>query len=285
MPLLADDIAYLLALARDRAALAIEPGQEYLLSCRLAGVANQHKLPSVEALVAKLRMGRAEALAQDTIDALTTNETSFFRDIHPYDALATQILPDLMTRRRAARQLTIWCAACSSGQEPYSIAMTIRERVPELLTWRLRIIATDVSQAMVDRTRAGAYSQAEINRGLPARMLTKYLTQQGTEWQMRPELRGMLEVQRTNLVDAQPMTGCDLVLLRNVLIYFDAAGKRRVLDRVTRALAPDGLLLVGVSETLFDDRYDFRVVGRTYVYSPRSPAAAPARRGASQEKP
>jgi chemotaxis protein methyltransferase CheR len=260
------DRRYLLDRLRQEAGLAIEPAQAYLLDFRLQPLLRRHGLPSVAALVARLRLGGA-GLGQEVVDALCTNETSFFRNEEVFDTLASSVLPGLVEARRATRALTIWCAACSSGQEVWSVAMTIRDRVPALRDWRLRILATDVSQAMVDRTRAAEYTDAELARGLPERLRNTYFVRRGAAWQVRAELQAIVEVRRANLLDPRLEVGTvDLALLRNVLIYFDPDGKRRVFDLMIRSLASDGRLLIGAGEQLLDPRFAGQQVGATFVY-------------------
>lgn len=279
------DRQFLVELMRRNAGVALEAGQEHLIANRLAIVAARRKLANPAALIAQLRFGKDPALLHDTIDALCTHETSFFRDVHPFDALAEQILPALAARRRQQRTLRVWCAACSSGQEVWSTAITVRERVDDLQGWTVRILATDVSQAMVERTRAATYTDAELARGMSERLRTRYFVRQGDLWQARPDLRAMVEVARANLLEPPPTADrYDLILVRNVLIYFDADGKRRVLDRLHASLAPDGALMIGTGENLIDPRYEARTFGRTIVYSPRG-AAPPLARARAQESP
>jgi len=269
MTLRPEDRRFLVDLIRREAGLALDDAEQHLIDNRLAIVAARHRLAAGQ-LVARLRFNNVPDLQHEVIDALCTHETSFFRDGHPFDALATAVLPELAAARRARRALTIWCAACSTGQEVWSTAITIRERVDDLQGWTIRILATDVSQAMVERTRAATYTDAELARGMPARWRSRYFTPAGDRWQVRADLRAMVEVTRANLLDPAPSARrFDLILVRNVLIYFDAAGKRRALDAIHGALAPDGALLIGTGENLTDARYEARASGRTVVYRPR----------------
>ncbi|MFN8025622.1 MAG: protein-glutamate O-methyltransferase CheR [Acidimicrobiia bacterium] len=181
---------------------------------------------------------------------MTTNETSFFRDGRPFDALRDTVLPDVIERRSRNRSLNIWCAACSSGQEPYSIAMLLREDFPQLNDWNVRILGTDLSQEMVDRCKQGTYSQFEINRGLPARYLPRHFERAGASWSVMAATRRGLDFRTMNLIDPWPaLPAMDIVFIRNVLIYFDAATKRNLLERAHRALAPEGYLFLGGAET------------------------------------
>jgi chemotaxis protein methyltransferase CheR len=239
------------ALVRRETAMVYDSGKEYLVEARLTPLATAAGCPDVDAYIARISTDLVER--RKALDALTINETSWFRDQTPYQAFTEQMLPRLLESRAAARRLRIWSAACSSGQEAYSIAMLLDQHLPP--GWTAEILATDVSTAMLERVRAGRYSQVEMNRGLPATTLVKYFTRAGTEWEVSPELRRMVRVQHLNLADAYAFTAIgtyDLVLLRNVLIYFDPATKYDVLRRMRPHVAPDGYLLLGSSETTLD---------------------------------
>lgn len=275
MTLRPDDRRYIVELMRRQAGLAMDDAAQHLIDNRIAIVASRHRQADAE-LVARLRFNNDPGLLHEVIDALCTHETSFFRDGHPFDTLATVVLPELAALRRDRRTLTVWCAACSTGQEVWSTAITIRERVDDLQGWTIRMLATDVSQAMVDRTRAATYTDQELARGMPERWKARYFTRAGDRWQARADLRAMVEVTRANLLDPAPSARrFDLIMARNVLIYFDAAGKRRAMDAIFGAQAPDGALLVGTGENLIDPRYEPRASGRTVVYRPRG-ATRPA---------
>jgi chemotaxis protein methyltransferase CheR len=203
----------------------------------------------VQELLAGLRGKQFGNLHQRVVDAMTNNETWFFRDFHPFKALETQIIPEMITRRTTERQLSIWSAASSTGQEAYSIAMILRERffIPE---WRFSILATDISERALGRARAGIYSQQEINRGLPAAMLTKYFQRNGTSWELHSHVRQMVTFRSMNLAGVwSGVSGVDILLLRNVLIYFDIPVRKKILTWVQRALRPDGYMLLGAAET------------------------------------
>ncbi|CAN5367370.1 protein-glutamate O-methyltransferase CheR [soil metagenome] len=241
---------YVRDLVAGRSGIALESRQAYLADARLAPVARAAGLGSVDDLVARLRIAPSGGLATQVVEAMTTNETSFFRDIGPFEALAQEVLPELMRRRAQTRTLTIWSAACSSGQEPYTIAMLLRERFPALAGWRVTIVATDLSSQMVERARAGRFSQLEVNRGLPARLLVKHFTRAGTQWQISDDLRRAVEFRQLNLVgDRPPLPAADVVFLRNVLIYFATPTKRAILGKVRSVLRPDGTLFLGGAET------------------------------------
>jgi chemotaxis protein methyltransferase CheR len=242
------DFAFVTGLVRQHSAIDLQPGKEYLVESRLAPIARQFGDDNLNQLVGRLRRGDRQ-LSDAVVDALTTNETSWFRDNHPFQAFADVLLPDVAKQHKGT--VDVWSAACSSGQEAYSLAMLLLDWLPlHAPSLRPRIIGTDISPTMVDRARAGRYSQLEVNRGLPAQYLIKYFDQVGRDWQLRPEVRQMTRFERGNL--AQPPTGvpaCDIVFLRNVLIYFDLATKRQVLQHVRRVLRPGGYLVLGGAES------------------------------------
>jgi chemotaxis protein methyltransferase CheR len=268
----AEDFAYLRRLMHERAAIVLEPGKEYLALSRLDPIARHAGMGSVAELVGVLRgEDAASQLHEEVVDALTTNETTFFRDFSPFESLRTHVLPELIERRRRLRSAAIWSAGCSSGQEPYSIAMAIREDFPELLTWQLRILGTDISPSVLDRARRGRYGQLEVNRGLPAHLLVRHFTRVGMEWEIEEPIRRMVRFERHSLVHEWPtMPPFDLVLMRNVMIYFDVDTKRDVLARMRRQLAPEGYLLLGASETTYNlsEDFDRELDGRTAWYRP-----------------
>lgn len=244
------DFQYLSTLVRQRSAIMLEPEKSYLLEARLTPLARTEGFGSIETLVITLRQQKFNGLHRKVIEAMTTNETSFFRDLYPFEALRSLVLPEVMARRQVERRLTIWCAACSSGQEPYTIAMTILEHFPQLACWNLKILATDLSSNMVARSRAGRYGQIEVNRGLPAQLLVKHFEKQGMEWVVRPEVQRLCEFREMNLIEPWgPLPQMDIVFLRNVLIYFDVETKRSILGNVRRVLAPWGYLFLGGAET------------------------------------
>nr|HEX4315838.1 protein-glutamate O-methyltransferase CheR [Kofleriaceae bacterium] len=262
---------YVQQLVRERSAIVLEEGKQYLVETRLSELARREQYASAQDVVDRLRAAPQGPLQRKVIEAMTTTETLWFRDIKPYDMLRTTLIPDMKARRASERELVIWSCACSSGQEPYSLAMLIRESFPELATWKIRIIATDISTEMLERTRTGAYNQLEVNRGLPVGYLTKYFIRDGLRWRVKPELQQMLELRQLNLASAQNMLPrADIVLLRNVLIYFDLETRKQIYARVRAAMRRDGALLLGTAEsTANDDGFDaVRVAGTTY-YRPR----------------
>jgi chemotaxis protein methyltransferase CheR len=271
------------ALVRRETAMVYDAGKEYLVEARLQPLATAAGCPDVDAYVARIGTDLAER--RKALDALTINETSWFRDQTPYQAFTDVMLPRLLEARERTRRLRIWSAACSSGQEAYSIAMLLDQHLPP--GWTAEILATDVSTAMLERVRAGRYSQVEMNRGLPAAALVRHFTRAGTAWEVSPQLRGMVTTQHLNLADAYAFTAIgtyDVVLLRNVLIYFDRATRYDVLRRMRPHVAPDGYLLLGSSETTLDMPADVaelwgrEQIGRVLTHRPTvvpRPAAAP----------
>ena len=273
------DFEYIRDLVKDRTAIVLEPGKEYLAVTRLDPVVRRAGLGSLSELVATLREDDDPALSEQVVDALTTNETTFFRDVYPFESLRTHVLPDLIERKRLSRSLFIWSAGCSSGQEPYSVAMLMRDEFPELAGWQVSILGTDVSVAMLERARAGRYGQLEVNRGLPADLLVRYFRRTGMDWEIDASIRAMVRFQHQNLVDPWPsLPPMDLVLMRNVMIYFDVTTKQDILGRVHGVLAPHGYLLLGTSETTLhlDDTFQRHAVGPTgwYRRKRRTPVGA-----------
>ncbi|MDX2193591.1 MAG: protein-glutamate O-methyltransferase CheR [Gemmatimonadales bacterium] len=271
MPIGTAEFNYIRDLVRQQSAIVIEPGKEYLVESRLASLARGEGFASVEQFIAQLRSRPQNGLHRRVIDAMTTNETSFFRDVHPFDALRQVVIPELAARRQAEKTLTIWCGACSSGQEPYTIAMVLRELGHPFPGWTVRVVATDLSTEMLERAKGGRYSQLEVNRGLPAAFLVKYFQKTGAEWSVKDELRKLIDFRPINL--AEPWAGmpsCDIVFMRNVLIYFDVPTKRDILGRVRRLLRPDGYLFLGGAETTLnlDDSYRRAPVGKAVAYRP-----------------
>lgn len=232
--------------------LAIQVGadKDYLIESRLVPVLRRHQLADFGALVQRLRARANDELAVDVLDAMTTNETYFFREPALFDALVKDMLPALMRARAATRRLQIWSAACSSGQEPYSLVMHLRERLPQLRDWHTQVLATDVSPSCLDQARRGVYRQLEVNRGLPAPYLLKYFTRSGLDYAIKDDIRQAIDFRALNLVGHWPIDiKPDLLLMRNVLIYFDQPTKAAILGKVRQVLAPDGYLVLGAAET------------------------------------
>lgn len=266
------DYAFFREVLRDRAAIILEPSRDYLIDSRLGALARAEGISSISELIDWIRRQPRGPLEAKAVEAMTINETSFFRDIHPFKSLADHVLPEIFARN-PGQPVHIWCAACSSGQEPYSLAMTVLEHFPDKRNL-VRITATDLSPKLVQRTQNGRFSQLEINRGMPAKLLVRYFDRDGAAWVAKPELRSMIRAQRLNLIE--PWVGLprfDLVMMRNVLIYFTVDTKQQILAKVRRdALKPGGMLLLGGSETTLniDSNFALRKFDRTIFYQPSS---------------
>ena len=230
--------------------IVLGDGKEYLVEVRLRPLCKRHGIESFRALIQALG-GRNPALLGDVVDAMTTNETSFFRDPPLWKSIRGSVLPDLIERRRGERSLRIWSAASSSGQEAYTLAILLHEQFPEVADWDVKILATDISENMLDRVRSGAYSSQEIGRGLPVDLRDRYFDERGDAWQARRLLVGMIEARQMNLVTPfPPLPQMDLILVRNVMIYFDAETRMQIIDQVGRVLRRDGYLTLGSSESI-----------------------------------
>jgi chemotaxis protein methyltransferase CheR len=271
MTLTSQEFAFISGLVRRDAAIVLEAGKEYLVEARLLPLARQLGVTTVSEFVNRAQTRPEPETLGRIVDALTTNETSFFRDGEPFNQLVTTVLPDLTSRRAANRNLKIWSAACSSGQEPYTLAMVLQDALP--VGWSFDIVGTDISTEMLRRAEAGQYSQLEVNRGLPATLLVRHFERTGANWKVSPALRKSISFKRLNLAAPFPALGpFDIVFIRNVLIYFDVETKRSVLQRVANTLRPDGWLFLGSAETTIgiDDRFERVVAGRTSAYRLRS---------------
>lgn len=265
MSITAESFTYVAELVRRRSGIVLESGKEYLVEGRLLPLARAAAADDVDTYLRALRTAPHPARLESVVDALTTNETSWFRDAQPFQALVEHVVPEVRPFGDPS-PLRVWSAACSSGQEPYSIAMALADVVPP---GRLDILATDLSTEMLERARSARYSQLEVNRGLPATMLVRHFQRVGAEWEVAPALRGMVTFRRHNLLELPPVGGpFDVVFLRNVLIYFDLATKQDVLRRVQRVMRPGGYLMLGAAETTLgiDDTWERVPVGRGAVY-------------------
>jgi chemotaxis protein methyltransferase CheR len=253
------DYEYLRKFLKDRSGLDLSADKQYLVESRLIPLARKAGLAGIDELVAQIKSG-STALASDVVEAMTTNETFFFRDKLPFDHLRDTIMPELLQSRASRRSLRIWCAASSTGQEPYSIAMCLKEMGAQLSGWRVEIIATDLAQSVLEKCKAGVYSQFEVQRGLPIQMLVKYFKQTGELWQLNPDIRAMTQFRQLNLLqDFAHLGTFDIVFCRNVLIYFDQDTKVNVFKRLAKVMEPDGFLALGAAET---------VVGLTDAFKP-----------------
>jgi chemotaxis protein methyltransferase CheR len=262
----ATDFTFVTQMVRQRSSIDLKPGKEYLVESRLAPIARSLGA-DLGGLVSRLRHGD-EPLRESVVDALTTNETSFFRDARPFDTFVEHLLPEVVTDARG-HQVTIWSAACSSGQEAYSLAMLLLEWKAAHPGWTARIIGTDISPTMVERARAATYSQIEVNRGMRAPYLVKYFDQVGREWVVRQPVRELCRFERGNLaLPAMNVPTCDIVFLRNVLIYFDVETKRTVLSNVRKVLRPGGFLVLGGAESTLnlDGAFQRMELGKAVVF-------------------
>jgi chemotaxis protein methyltransferase CheR len=268
--LLDADFAYVAALVRRRAGLCLDQSKTYLVQSRLDQLAPTLGFATVGGLVQRLRAGSEDGLHTRVVEAMLVHETLFFRDVSLFHALRHQVLPELMQARRVIR---IWSAACSRGQEPYSLAMMIADDFPAAVG-SVRIIASDFSAEAIEDCRQASYSQLEVNRGLPARLLVKHFDRDGTRWRLHDNIRRMVELRTINLIgDWPPMWDLDVILLRNVLIYFDVETKRAILRRMRERLAPQGTVFLGGAETAvgLDEGYAQVALGRTFGYRRRGP--------------
>lgn len=269
---------YLRQFLKARSGLVLSNEKQYLIESRLLPVARKAGLASITALVSKLRDPREAQLAEDVVEAMTTNESFFFRDKVPFDHFTQVMMPAMLERRAAKRQLRIWCAAASTGQEPYSIAMCLKEMGSKIAGWRIEIVGTDISNEVLSRARAGVYSQFEVQRGLPIQMLLKNFVQHGEQWTISQDLRSMVQWRKFNLLESFASLGqFDIVFCRNVLIYFDQPTKADILGRVAKTMTPDGFLVLGAAETVVGLTDAFKpVADRRGLYSPNVPGAQSA---------
>jgi chemotaxis protein methyltransferase CheR len=243
------DYEFLRKLLKERSGLDLSSDKQYLVESRLIPLARRAGLSGIAELVQKMK-GGSGPLTSDVVEAMTTNETFFFRDKIPFDHLRDTVLPALIQARASRRSLRIWCAASSTGQEPYSIAMCVKE-FAALAGWRVEIVATDLSQAVLEKSRAGIFSQFEVQRGLPIQMLVKYFAQVGELWQLNADIRGMVQHRQLNLLqDFSHLGVFDVIFCRNVLIYFDQDTKIGIFDRLAKVLEPDGVLALGAAESV-----------------------------------
>ncbi|OJV78489.1 MAG: chemotaxis protein CheR [Cellulomonas sp. 73-92] len=272
MSIAPDTFAFVADLVTRRSAIRLEPGKEYLVESRLGPLARERGL-GLDEFVRRLRSGAADHELATVVEAMTTNETSWFRDVAPFAALRGHVLPLL---RDSGQSVRIWSAACSTGQEPYSILMALAD-APRTV----EIVATDLNEQVLGRAREGVYSQLEVNRGLPAAMLVRHFERVGAHWRVRADLRSRVDFRRHNLMDGTPPGPFDLVFLRNVLIYFDLPTKRAVLDRVARVLRPGGFLVLGAAETTLGvhDGFERVEAGGAVLHRPLPGAARAAAPG------
>jgi chemotaxis protein methyltransferase CheR len=244
------DYEFLRKFLKERSGLDLSAEKQYLVESRLIPLARRAGLPGITELVQKIK-GGSEALTSDVVEAMTTNETFFFRDRIPFDHFRESIMPEMLRARAGRKTIRIWCAAGSTGQEPYSLAMCLKEMGAMLAGWRIEILATDLSQEVLEKSRTGMYSQFEVQRGLPIQMLVQYFKQTGEFWQINADIRTMVQHRQLNLLkDFSNLGTFDVIFCRNVLIYFDQDTKAGVFDRFTKVIEPDGVLVLGAAESV-----------------------------------
>lgn len=264
-----DAISYVCTLVRRKSAIELDEAKAYLIEARLNPMARRHGFPSTTEMIRTLQSLPKPEMERQLVEAMTTNETSFFRDAHPFEAMKSTVVPNAMRCRSSQKSLTIWSAACSTGQEAYSIAMLLREQFPELAQWKVQILGTDLSDDVLAKARAGRFSQVEMNRGLPAALLAKYFRRDGMHWELSPDIRGMASFSKLNLIERwPPMPQIDIVFLRNVLIYFSPETKKSILAKVRATMAPHGVLFLGAAETTMglDNAFEREQVNNSVFY-------------------
>jgi chemotaxis protein methyltransferase CheR len=254
-----NDYSYIRTLIKEKAALVLEDGKEYLVEARLTPVAKREGFASLDEFIGRLRTQPLNGLHRKAIEAMTINETSFFRDWRPFEVLKKQIIPEIIAKNSVMKTINIWSAASSSGQEAYSLAILIKDNFPQLASWSVKISGSDVSTEMVERSKTGRYAQIEVNRGMPAPLLVKYFLRTGLDWSVKDDIKRMVEFMPANLAGDWPhLPRMDVVMLRNVMIYFDGETKKKILGRVRMLLKPGGILFLGAAETTLniDNAYE-----------------------------
>ncbi len=264
-----EDFEFISSLIKSRSGLVLTPDKSYLLESRLMPVARKHGLKGLEDLIGQLRTRKDEAMIVEVTEAMTTNESFFFRDVKPFDLLRDEVLPPILQERATKKHLRIWCAAASSGQEPYSIAIILKELGAQLAGWKIDIIGTDISHDILKKAKSGMYSQFEVQRGMPIQLLLKYFDKRDENWEIKPEIKNMVQYKYWNLLDdLNQLGGFDIVFCRNVLIYFDAETKGKVLENIAKLMAKDGMMFLGGAETVLGVTEKFKPVqGQRGVYA------------------
>lgn len=280
------DYDFLRKCLKQRSGLVLSADKQYLVESRLLPVARKAGLGSLAALVEALKRSN-EALMNAVVEGMATNESFFFRDKIPFEHFRSIVIPALLAARRGCRTIRIWCAAASTGQEPYSLAMVLKDLEREIAGWRVEILATDLSGEVLEKARAGLYSQFEVQRGLPIALLIKHFTQVGEWWQIAPDIRAMVKYRQLNLLaDFTQLGVFDLIFCRNVLIYFDQQTKIDVIDRLARVTAGDGFLVLGAAETVVGLTDSFKLVGNHHgLYAPSARSPKPWLRRADTPAP
>ena len=245
------DYDFIRKVLKERSGYMLAPDKQYLIDSRLNPLARELGCASLAELVQKMRAPGADALLARVTETMTINESFFFRDKIPFDRFKDTILPALMEARANTRRLRIWCSACSTGQEPYSLAMILKSMKEKLIGWNIEIVASDISQDVLERAKAGIYTQFEVQRGLPIQMLMQFFQQVGEQWRISEEIRKMVQFRHLNLIERFNILGTfDVVFCRNVLIYFDLKTKSDILERIAQQLSPEGYLVLGAAETV-----------------------------------
>jgi chemotaxis protein methyltransferase CheR len=262
-----EQFSALSSLLKNETAVVLEAGKEYLVESRLTCLAHEEGFANLSEMIDVVLRRSNLPLNQKVLLALTTNETSFFRDLSAFEFFKTTAVVDLITSRAQTKSLTIWSAACSTGQEPYSIALSLKENFPQLEDWNVRILASDLNPKIVHKARQGTYTSLEVNRGLPIQLLVNYFTQSGDNYHIAPDIKKRVSFFEQNLIAPWPTTPVDILFMRNVLIYFDTETKRQIFEKIKTVLAPDGYLFLGVAETPYRIIEGFKkVTGSTNVY-------------------
>ncbi len=272
------DYEYIRKLLKEHSGLDLSADKQYLMESRLIPVARDAGFTGTTELVQKVKSGSTGLIAQ-VVEAMTTNETLFFRDKVPFDHFRETVMPELVRARESRKSIRIWCAAGSTGQEPYSLAMCVKEMAPALSGWRVEILSTDLSQDVLEKSRAAVYSQFEVQRGLPIQMLVKYFKQEGQLWQVNADVRAMVQHRQCNLLrDFSQLGGFDVIFCRNVLIYFDQETKMDIFERLAKAVESDGFLVLGAAETVLGLTEAFRPHAELRgLYRPNGAGATSAR--------
>jgi len=274
-----DDFDFIAKFIKDRSGLVLTSDKAYLLESRLMPLARKRGLKGLDELIQTVRGSRDEALARDITEAMTTNESFFFRDIKPFDQFKDMVLPHVLKNRAAKKALRIWCAASSSGQEPYTIAMILKEEQAKFAGWKIEIVGTDISTEMLEKAKAGVYSQFEVQRGLPIQLLVKYFKKKDEVWQIDAAIRAMVQYKEWNLLtDLKALGQFDVVFCRNVLIYFDQPTKSKVLGNIAGLMPDDGFLYLGGAETVLGISDKFKPIpNQRGIYGiNKDPAGAPS---------
>ena len=271
-----DDFNFFTKYIYDQTGLVLGPDKMYLIESRLAPLARKYNVANIDLLVGQLRSARTSDLQRDIVDAMMTNESFFFRDGKPFDQFRQLVLPGLLQSRAAKKSFRVWCAAASTGQEPYTLAMILKEEAAKLAGWRVDIVGTDISHDALERAKSGLYTQFEVQRGLPIQLLVKYFKQQGDKWQIAPEIRSAVQYRSFNLLTEFASLGSfDVIFCRNVLIYFDQKTKGTILDRMAKLLPADGLLYLGGAETVLGVTERFQPMpGQRGIYQVVAPGGA-----------